>query len=171
MTKISQRSRARSNPPFRSVRALAIIGLVATVSVGVAWLSAPRTSVQEADIVVYKTSSCACCNRWVTHLRNNGLSVATVSVRDTRPWQEQFGVPESLGACHTARAGDYWVEGHVPADLIIQLLAEHPDDIQGIAVPGMPIGSPGMEGPNPEPYSVISVTAEGDTEVYATRGE
>lgn len=135
----------------------------------VVWLSVPTISAEDADVVVYKTPACDCCNKWIAHLRDNDLKVSVVSVRDTRSIQSRLGVPRQLGSCHTAVVGNYWVEGHVPADLIQRLVAEKPDDVLGIAVPGMPIGSPGMEGPNPVRYDVLAFGADGRTTVYAVR--
>lgn len=135
----------------------------------VVWLSVPTISAKDTDVVVYKIPACGCCNKWIAHLRDNDLSVSVVSVRDTRSIQSQMGVPRQLGSCHTAVVGDYWVEGHVPADLIQRLVAEKPDDIRGIVVPGMSIGSPGMEGPNPVRYNVLAYGADGNTTVYAMR--
>lgn len=92
-----------------------------------------------------------------------------VFVQETQSVQKHLGVPASLGSCHTAKVGEYFVEGHVPADLVRQLLDERPEGIRGIGVPGMPAGSPGMEGPNPVEYQVMSVDTQGDVAVYATR--
>lgn len=78
-------------------------------------------------------------------------------------------MPQELSSCHTATVGDYWVEGHVPADLIKRLVSGQPPDIRGVAVPGMPIGSPGMEGPNPVEYEVLAYDKDGQTHVYAAR--
>jgi hypothetical protein len=80
--------------------------------------------------------------------------------------KRQLGVPSGVSSCHTAVIGGYFIEGHVPAEDISRLLAEHPD-IAGLAVPGMPIGSPGMEGPGPVPYSVLAVQKDGKLEVFA----
>jgi hypothetical protein len=80
----------------------------------------------------------------------------------------QYGVPEALFSCHTARIGDYVIEGHVPADLIVRLLQERPN-VRGLSVPGMPSGSPGMEGPNPQPYEVFTFDDAGNIRVYARR--
>jgi len=123
----------------------------------------------DADIVVYKTEFCGCCHGWVDHLRDNGLEVEVVNVTTTAATRERLGVPHALGSCHTAKVGDYWVEGHVPADLVQRLIADKPDDIRGIAAPGMPMGSPGMEGPNPVEYDVVAYRADGSTSIYATR--
>ena len=142
--------------------------LVAVAALAV-WLSAPTTASEDADIVVYKTPTCGCCINWVAHLRNSGLEVSVVNVSNTQPIRSRVGVPRKLGSCHTAVVGSYWVEGHVPVDLIKRLTVEKPEDIRGIAVPGMPVGSPGMEGPNPVEYDVVAYNTEGNTVVYATR--
>lgn len=134
------------------------------------WRSEPAVAPEDADLVVYKRANCTCCAKWVAHLRENGLAVRVHSVSSTLPVQEKLGVAEELRACHTAQAGDYWVEGHVPADIVKRLIVEQPRDVRGFAVPGMPVGSPGMEGSNPEPYSVMRVSPEGEVPVYARRG-
>jgi len=131
--------------------------------------SAPTTSAKDADIVVYKTPTCSCCKNWIAYLRGNGLEVSVVNVSNTQTIQSHEGVPRELGSCHTAVVGDYWVEGHVPADLVERIMVEKPDDIRGIAVPGMVIGSPGMEGPNAGRYDVLAYRSDGNTTVYATR--
>lgn len=149
---------------------LAAVAVFTFAGAGAIWLSAPSSTLaEEADVAVYKTTWCQCCEGWVEHLREHGLDVETVSVSNTSAVKAQLGVPESVGACHTAKAGDYWVEGHVPADLVAKLLHERPEDIRGIAVPGMPVGSPGMEGANPQPYSLLAVDAAGNVETYANR--
>ena len=125
--------------------------------------------VDQPPVTVYKRSNCGCCSQWVAHLEERGFAVDVRSVDSTVPMQFRLGVPDRLRSCHTAEGGDYWIEGHVPADLIARLLDERPTDIEGLAVPGMPVGSPGMEGPNPQTYSVIAVDAEGNESVYATR--
>lgn len=119
-------------------------------------------------IVVYKTPTCGCCTKWVDHLRAYGFEVDVNTVPNTTPVQAQLGVPRRVGSCHTAKVGDYWVEGHVPAEIIQKLIDEKRDDIQGIAVPGMPPGSPGMESPNPIAYDVIAYGKDGKFYKYAT---
>jgi hypothetical protein len=91
-----------------------------------------------------------------------------VSETQLQALKTQYGVPKSLFACHTALIGDYVIEGHVPADLIVRLLHEKPA-LRGLAVPGMPEGSPGMEGPNPESYKIFSFDRQGNILVYAHR--
>jgi len=145
-------------------------GTAAAVLVALIMLpSGPTISAEDTDIVVYKTPTCGCCSKWIAHLRDSGLEVSVVNVPNTQLVQSRVGVPRRLGSCHTAVVGDYWVEGHVPADLIQGLMAEKPEDIRGIVVPGMPAGSPGMEGPNPVKYDVLAYGSDGNTTVYATR--
>ena len=103
------------------------------------------------------------------HLRASGFEVREENVGDVVPVKRRLGVPAALQSCHTAVIGDYVVEGHVPADLIQRLLRERPA-ILGLAVPGMPTGSPGMEGPNAKPYDVVAFDKQGKTRVFATHG-
>jgi hypothetical protein len=117
-------------------------------------------------VSVYKSPTCGCCEKWVDHLEENGFTVEVNDTDNIQAIKEGFGVPAEMTSCHTAFVGDYFVEGHVPASEIKSLLATYPD-IRGIAVPGMPINSPGMEVPNypSEPYEVISVGADGEMHV------
>lgn len=145
-----------------------VIGVVA-IAVAMVWLDLPTGSAEEAEIVVYKTPTCGCCVKWIEHLQHSGLNVRAVDVPSTVPVRERFGVPHRLGSCHTAVFGNYWAEGHVPADLVQKLMNEKPDDIVGISVPGMPMGSPGMEGPNAVEYQVVALDKDGKFTLYATR--
>lgn len=120
-------------------------------------------------ITVYKTPMCGCCTKWAEHLEHNGMDVNVIVVDETSSVRTRLGVPTDLASCHTAVAGDYWVEGHVPADLIQQLLRKQPSGIEGIAVPGMPPGSPGMASSYPVTYHVFSVDDSGEVGIYATR--
>lgn len=151
------------------IAVIAGTGLTALAALSAIRLSTPSAAEEQAEVVVYKRSGCSCCDKWVTHLRDNGLTVRVNSLMSTRPIQSRLGVPDALRSCHTAEVGDYWVEGHVPADLVRELLDEQPNDVRGLAVPGMPIGSPGMEGPNPVQYSVMRVEQDGEIEVHAER--
>lgn len=99
---------------------------------------------QSAAIRVYKTPTCGCCGAWVQHLRDNNFSVEVEDMDDVTPVARKLGVPDELRSCHTAEVAGYFVEGHVPASDVRKLIAERPVAL-GIAVPGMPIGSPGME--------------------------
>lgn len=118
------------------------------------------------SIVVYKTASCGCCNGWVEHLREAGFTVDARDVRDLMTVKRDGGVPVQMSSCHTAIVDGYVVEGHVPAEHVARMVEERPD-IAGIAVPGMPIGSPGMEGANPEPYQVLTFGHDGTAGVFA----
>ncbi len=119
-------------------------------------------------IKVYKDPNCGCCKEWVKNLEANGFKVETMDMPDLSLLKQKYGVKREIQACHTAVVGGYVVEGHVPADLIKKMLAEKPA-IAGIAVPGMPQGSPGMEGANKEPYNVLTFDRAGRTAVYAQR--
>lgn len=118
-------------------------------------------------VVVHKTATCGCCSMWVEHLRANGFEVDVRDAANLTPVKDRAGVPGGLRTCHTAEVGGYFVEGHVPASEIARLLAERPD-AKGLAVPGMPLGSPGMEYQNQhEPYDVLLVLPDGTTSVFA----
>lgn len=149
--------------------ALILVGLFAVLISGFANSSETTAEVRKTEVVVYKTPSCGCCDKWADHLRDNNFDVKVNLVSETDSVRSQVGVPRELASCHTAVVGDYWVEGHVPADLIHKLMAEQPQEINGITVPGMPQGSPGMESPNPSKYNVLSVSDQGQVKVYAVR--
>lgn len=120
------------------------------------------------EVVVYKSASCQCCKRWVEHLKKAGFAVQAHDVRDLRLIRQRAGVPTRLEACHTANVGGYFVEGHVPADDIKRLLRERPA-AKGLAVPGMPAGSPGMEVPSGKvkPYDVLLIAKDGRSSVFS----
>jgi hypothetical protein len=118
------------------------------------------------EVAVYKSPTCGCCTDWVAHLEENGFAVRTTEMADVTPIKEDFGVPVRLRSCHTAIVDGYAVEGHVPADDIKRMLRERPE-IAGIAVAGMPQGSPGMPGPNPQRYDVTAFLKDGRHFVFA----
>ncbi|AEI76675.1 metal-binding protein [Cupriavidus necator N-1] len=119
-------------------------------------------------IDVYKSPLCGCCEDWVKHLRSNGFTVTVHDVEDTGVYRKRFGMPERFGSCHTGHIGGYAIEGHVPAADIRKLLATKPRAV-GLAVPGMPVGSPGMEqGPRKDPFDVLIVKADGAASVFAS---
>ena len=105
-------------------------------------------------ILVHKDPNCSCCSGWVKHLKDAGFAVAVEETADLQPVRKRLGVPADLAACHTAEVDGYVLEGHVPASAVRRLLKERPIAI-GLAVPGMPVGSPGMEGGTPRPYDVV----------------
>ena len=111
-------------------------------------------------IEVYKNEGCGCCEGWIEHLKANGFAVKAHNVANTSDYREKFGIPNQLGSCHTGIVAGYALEGHVPATEIKRLLAERPK-AKGLAVPAMPVGSPGMEGPRKDPYDVLLVKADG----------
>lgn len=117
---------------------------------------------------VYKDANCGCCKAWVKHLEENGFTVEAMDMPDLSAVKAKHGVTSELQSCHTGVIGDYVVEGHVPADVIVKMLDEKPA-IAGLAVPGMPAGSPGMEGATKERYDVLTFDRAGRTTVYAQR--
>ena len=120
-----------------------------------------------AVIEVVKSPTCGCCTKWVEHLQRSGLQVRVIEVADPSAVAKTLGVPDDLRSCHTARAGGYVIEGHVPAADIKMLLAKKPA-ARGIAVPGMPMGSPGMEQAGAkEPFATILFDARGRRRLFA----
>jgi hypothetical protein len=122
-------------------------------------------------LTVYKSPSCGCCSAWVDHMKSKGFTVETHDMPDDKlaEVKDTFGVPVALRSCHVALLGAYVLEGHVPADLARRLLAEKPKLI-GLAVPGMPVGSPGMEmGPRKDKYDVVAFAGGGKRWTYASR--
>ena len=119
-------------------------------------------------MAVHKTPTCGCCGSWVEHVKQAGFAVDVHDVEDLGPVKERLGVPYAKGSCHTAEVGGYLIEGHVPAGDIKRLLAEKPD-ARGLVLPGMPLGSPGMEVPDgrQQPYTVELVRHDGSTEPFA----
>ena len=121
----------------------------------------------EPTLVVYKTPTCGCCRNWVGEMEKAGFKVEVHDIDDLSATKHAAGVPDELQACHTARIGGYVVEGHVPAADIRRLLAERPD-IAGIATPGMPMGSPGMEGGYKDRYDVMTFGGSARSTVFAS---
>lgn len=119
-------------------------------------------------MMVYKDPNCGCCNKWVSLMRSAGFDVSARDTVDMASIKTRYKVPQALGSCHTALVGGYVIEGHVPADLITRLLKDKPK-VLGLAVPGMPVGSPGMEGSPKDAYDIVSFDAAGKTTVFARR--
>ncbi len=124
---------------------------------------------EPVQVQVYKSPTCGCCGKWIDHLESHGFAVEAHDVKHVTPIKRSHGVPAKLVSCHTALVEGYVIEGHVPAEDVARLLEERPP-VAGLAVPDMPIGSPGMEGPNPEPYRVYSFDGQGRTEVFSSHG-
>jgi hypothetical protein len=140
-----------------------VIAAASVAGVPFTALAAKRTAVE-----VWKSPDCGCCKDWVRHLEQNGFAVRVHDEGNTDA-RARLRMPVELGSCHTARAGGYAVEGHVPAREIQRLLRERPDAV-GLAVPAMPLGSPGMDGPEyggrKTPYDVLLVLRDGSHRVY-----
>jgi hypothetical protein len=119
-------------------------------------------------MLVYKDPSCGCCHSWAEIMKQSGFEVSVRDTQDMAAIKKRYQVGARLVSCHTAVVAGYVVEGHVPADLIQRMVREKPK-VRGIAVPGMPVGSPGMEGSPKEAYEVLLFDATGKTSVYARR--
>ena len=128
-------------------------------------LEVARATGDGPAVHVYKTATCGCCAKWVDHLREAGFAVTVEDTRDLMAVKRREGIPTDLSSCHTALVNGYVVEGHVPAS-VVQAFLEEPGDARGLAVPGMPIGSPGMEGRHAEAYDVFAFDADGGREVF-----
>jgi len=133
-----------------------LVGLMAAAA-----FARPAAAASDAAaLTVHRDPSCGCCAGWVQHLRDAGFTAQVEETPDLEPIRARLGVPSNLVACHTAEVAGYVVEGHVPAAAVRRLLAERPN-AKGIAVPGMPVGSPGMEGGKPQRYEVVLFGADG----------
>ena len=113
-----------------------------------------------SKVVIHKDPNCGCCQKWADHLTAAGFSVKVIASPDLATIKAKLGVTDDIKSCHTAEVGGYVIEGHVPADAILRLLREKPAAL-GLAVPGMPAGSPGMEGSTAESYNVLLFGSEG----------
>ena len=118
------------------------------------------------EVPVYKSPTCGCCSKWIAHLEANGFKVDAHDVADLTQVKLEHGIRRELTGCHTAVVDGYVIEGHVPAEDIQRLLRERPD-VVGLTVPGMPMGSPGMEGPTSKPYDVLTFDRNGNITVFA----
>jgi hypothetical protein len=134
----------------------AALGIAASALVVPAFSAVAQTPA----ILVHKDPNCSCCSGWVRHLKDAGFAVTVEATADLQPVRKRLGVPADLAACHTAEVGGYVLEGHVPAAAVRRLLEQRPTGV-GLAVPGMPAGSPGMEGGAPQRYDVVLFGAGG----------
>ena len=143
--------------------------VAATVLVGYVTLVGQQP---QPTIEVYKSATCGCCSKWVEHLKTNGFTVRTTNREDLADFKASKGVPRRVQSCHTGVVNGYVIEGHVPASDVQRLLKERPA-IVGLAVPGMPIGSPGMEvqGRKVQPFDVLAFDKDGQTRVFASHGK
>ena len=120
---------------------------------------------------VYLTPTCGCCSKWVDHMSAAGFATerSVMNQAELDKMAPRQKVPANLRSCHTAVVGKYVIEGHVPADVVRQLLKETPAGVIGLSAPNMPVGSPGMEGPNAQPYPIMAFKADGSSYEYARR--
>ncbi|MQA30713.1 MAG: DUF411 domain-containing protein [Luteitalea sp.] len=145
------------------------IGIVAIGLCAAALIGRAQAPASRPVVTVYKSPTCGCCSKWVDHMKDSGFDVKALDVDDIDLVKKTYGVPPALGSCHTALVGGYVIEGHVPAEAVARLVRERPA-LTGIAVPGMPVGSPGMEmGGRRDPYSVMSFDKTGKLSVYERR--
>jgi len=154
-----------ARPIWRRRRLLALAAALPFAAAGVRAQGPSRVLVE-----VWKDPNCGCCKDWITYLEANGFA-SRVHDKGNAAMRARLGMPQALGSCHTALVGGYAIEGHVPAREIRRLLQERPDAI-GLTVPGMPVGSPGMDGPiygnRRDPHDVLLVRRDGTTRVYAS---
>jgi hypothetical protein len=137
-----------------------LAALLATV------VSMPLGAADLPEVEVYKSPYCSCCTEWEKHVRDHGFRVKSVNIDDVPGRRARLGMPERYGSCHTAKVGSYLIEGHVPAVDVQRLLREKPKAV-GLAAPGMPGGSPGMESAPKEPYDVLLIGSDGKAKVFA----
>lgn len=146
-----------------------LVRLMGSVAVAtLAPVASPRAQSRRA-MTVYKDASCGCCGGWMRHMTQAGFTVSAVNVHDLAAIKAKFRIPDALATCHTAEVDGYLVEGHVPAVVVERLLRERPN-AKGVAVPGMPLGSPGMENPLHEAYEVVLFDENGQSVFARCRG-
>lgn len=152
---------------IRQLIQLLTIAFVA-IAMSILLVSEPSmaASSKSSEINVYRDPSCSCCGGWIDHLATKGFQPTSIATSNMETLKQQYGVPEGLASCHTAVIDNYVIEGHVPAEDIKRLLAEKPN-VAGIAVPGMPIGTPGMEnGDRKDSFTVFSFDKQGKTAAF-----
>jgi len=123
---------------------------------------------QQTHVIMHKNPGCGCCDLWADHMRTYGFTVESIEDPDLFTFKDNRKIPRPLRSCHTAVVGDYFVEGHVPANDILKLLKEKPQHVTGIAVPAMPLGSPGMEHNRPQSFKTIALLSDGSAYVFET---
>lgn len=159
-------------PTARRPHLLVMLGALAVGGVSASAFRAPAETLSVSaplpSVLVYKSPTCGCCRKWVDHLKQAGFTVTTRDMDDLTELKTELGVAPKLASCHTAVVDGYVIEGHVPADLVQKLLKERPK-IAGLAAPGMPQKSPGMDMPVQDKYDIIAFDKTGKTSVYATR--
>ena len=158
----------RTQSPSRRTFVRTTLTLLGLASLGLPHIS--MAAIEANVVTVWKTPTCGCCKDWVIHLRKEGFSVVTNDVNDTAPIRQKLGLPAKFGSCHTAQVGGYVLEGHVPAREVKRLLRDKPIAV-GLTVPGMPVGSPGMEMKGEmqgvrDAFDVLLVSRDGSSRVY-----
>ena len=146
---------------------LAVSFLALALTTGAAPILPVDPGSRKPTITVYKDPGCGCCKSWIEHLVKHGYRVDAKDTPAMTEVKHTLGVPDALTSCHTAVVNGYLIEGHVPAADIARLLKEKPK-VAGLAVPGMPMGSPGMEGPRKQHYQVLSFDKAGKTKIFAS---
>ncbi len=146
----------------RLARHLALCALLVS-----AWpvMAQPVAQATSGVVDVYKSPLCGCCEAWAKHLQKNGFTVVLQDVNDVPATRKKLGMPDRFGSCHTAKVGNYLIEGQVPAADIKQLIRSHPNAI-GLAAPGMPPDAPGMDGKQHESYDTLLVMKDDTTSVF-----
>lgn len=151
------------------LKAMRTVGFATAIATFIVWVGAVAANAQSAGVVeVWKDPYCGCCSKWIDQMKAAGFSMRVHDTRDLAAIKKRHGIPQHLRSCHTAKVGDYIVEGHVPIADVKRLLGQKPK-VVGISVPGMPIGSPGMEVPSGEvePYEVVTFDKHDKTSVFA----
>jgi hypothetical protein len=162
----SRRPAARAGAKRNAYR---VIAATIVTTIGFGWLlPSSKIAASAGSLVVWHSPTHDCCIRWVSYMERKGYRVTVNHVSDMAAVKDGFGVPAALRSCHTATFGDYLVEGHVVAKAVAKLFDEHPD-LQGIALPGMPAGPPGMGG-TPGLYRILAFSADGRTSRFADLG-
>jgi hypothetical protein len=159
-------AKSKNSIPRTLLWSTVIIGTITGLGILLFW-SEPGTKTSLAEITVYKSPTCNCCEKWIDHLRDAGFKVTGKNSRDMNNIKSDLGVGRNLQSCHTAIVDGYVIEGHVPANDIKRLLQERPE-MTGLTVPGMPRGSPGMESQHTDPFDVLTFDKNGQTRVYAS---
>lgn len=159
------------NEPRRWIIGLGLVGAVVLAIIifnGSPFSEASNGLLAGQEVTLYKSPSCHCCKEYSTYLEERGdAAVTNVDRMNLTPIKNKFGIPRDLESCHTSIVGDYVVEGHVPLEAVQELLREQPD-IKGIALPGMPHGSPGMNGLKTERFQIFAIQNDGSYEPYIT---
>jgi hypothetical protein len=129
---------------------------------------AQKAAAAKPHMIVYKSPTCGCCAKWVDYVQANGFTAAVTNMPDVTPVKIAHKLPPRLASCHTTLINGYVIEGHVPVEDVRRLLKQKPANVAGLAAPGMPAGSPGMDVPGSPPYDVLAFDKSGATSVYAT---